>query len=215
MDLLFLFVCRVLRVFQLDTGDGPRSTDELIAEMRADPSQLAHERSLYETYWAGQGQADAERLIEIFMAAARYLSDVVEGPIPLLVNRDEAMTSVRLGDSPDGDAMRLGRAMQRSIQNQIERSTAGLSEPILAEIRRIVDDRPAIAVPTASRYLDTAAIAARLSLATKTVQRLCKRGEIDADKTAGKEWRTTEDRLKKSTYLNHRKHRGKARAEME
>lgn len=101
----------------------------------------------------------------------------------------------------DDEAYEIGRAIHRSIQRRIsEHLTLGMSD-VLDEIRRAAGERADRAVPARSLWLTTRDIAARLGIDEITAARHCRRGLIDADKTAGGQWRTTEDRLRRSKYL--------------
>ena len=136
------------------------------------------------------------------MDCARYLSDLTGADIPVLVPRDVAEASAGLHRSLDPDAVLLGKAVQRSIAAQVARNVAATNESLLNEIRALFADRQNSAVPSGSRWLSTRDIAGRLAIDDVTAARLCKKKLIDADKTAGGQWRTTEERLRRSPYLN-------------
>jgi predicted site-specific integrase-resolvase len=58
-------------------------------------------------------------------------------------------------------------------------------------------------------------MAARLNISEVTVARLCRKGSLDADKTTGNQWRTTEERLRRSPYLKGKKRGGGGNGQLE
>ena len=82
-----------------------------------------------------------------------------------------------------------GKAIQRAIRTQLNAESEQISAAITKEIERLVTGLPTQVVAPADKYLDTEAIAVRLAISEITAARLCKRGEIDADKTSGNQWR--------------------------
>jgi hypothetical protein len=120
----------------------------------------------------------------------------------VLAPRDVVNASVGIGHAGDDDALLLGKAVQRSIAAQVSRNVQLTNEALLEEISRLFGERAGRTVPPASRWLNTRDIAARLAIEEVTAARLCRKGLILAEKTAGGQWRTTEDRLRRSPYLN-------------
>jgi hypothetical protein len=216
VDELFLFLFRALGV----NGDGKTgtvcSTDELVDQMREDPDYLGDRRSLYEHYWRTTGRTSAHQLVQILVSSARYLSDLSGGDIPLLAPRDEVELAAGLAKSSDTDAMQLGRVVQRCIRSQVSAQVSNNNAELLAELRSLLGQKTErCAMPSNSQYLTTQDIALRLDLSVKTVQRLCAKFEIDADKTSGGQWRTTETRLRRSPYLKSRKRSGGSDGQLE
>jgi hypothetical protein len=211
----FLVACRALGI----NGDGPDgqvcTTEELIRAMRADPVYLEEQKEFWEHVWQGDCQREAKALVQSLMLGARYLSDLAGASIPLLASRELAEASAGLVRQPDAEALLIGKAIRRTTVNHLAKQSQQITETILAAIQQHLSGRPNDIVPTRSKYLDTKQMAARLNLNEVTVARLCKRREIDADKTAGNQWRTTEDRLRRSPYLNGRKQPGKKNGTLE
>jgi hypothetical protein len=218
MNTAFLFLVWLLRI-NGDGQEGTCSNEEMIRQMQSDPEFLLMEKSFREHLWRTACRADATAIVGVLVHAARYLSDVIGGDVPLLVPRDVVEASAGVSRPGQADALLIGRAMQRAIRNQLSDQTSQMTESLISELQRLVGalvaGHPTQAVPAESKYLDTKAMAARLGLSEITVARLCARGEIQADKTRGNQWRTTEARLRHSPYLNGQKRRGRARAALE
>jgi hypothetical protein len=211
----FLAICRVIG-WNGDTPAGHCATPEdAVRVMRANPDFLQRERALLEAAWRGSDRTRAEALIELFVAVARYLSDVVQGDVPILVSRSEVEASTGLIRSLDAEALSLGKAVQRAIRAGVREQAHEANDLLLAEIQKIVAGAPSRTPAPVGRLLGTEDMAACLNLSLKTVQKLCVRGEIDADKTAGGQWRTTEKRLRQSPYLDGKKRKGRAGAALE
>jgi hypothetical protein len=144
------------------------------------------------------------RAAQCHVAVARKLAAAAGAPEPTWAGPSGSPTSTEPTPSPaEQEAYAIGRAIQRTLERRIaEAFQTGIGD-VLVEFRSIVNGLDLAAqVPASSRWLSTAAIAARLSLDEVTVARLCKKRLIDATKTAGGKWRTTEDRLRRSPYLN-------------
>lgn len=108
----------------------------------------------------------------------------------------------------DSEALAMGRTIQRMINRKIVECFATATEELVQRIREIIAEG-AVAPPPTDRYLDSAEIARRLGLSRATAERLCRRGDIDAVKTKGNQWRTTPERLRKSRYVcGERRRRG-------
>jgi hypothetical protein len=152
-------------------------------------------------------QGQIEWLIRAHVSIARRLSSLLDRPASELVPPTAATGNGKELSTAKTEALEIGTAVQRSIRRTItECWTAGLRE-MVDEIRSFLSEHITDTIPDRSRWLNTTAIAKRLSLAPKTVRKLCGQGLIDAQKTAGGEWRTTEDKLRGSRYLLGRKHR--------
>jgi len=199
---VFEFVC-LLRGVNVADHDGPvREGTELVNLMRRDPQWGEYFRSGLEHHWSTCGRPVTEEWMKLLVAAARYLSDLIGGDVPLLAPRDAVEASVGICRTADAEALLIGKAVHRSIANQVSRNTTALSESVLEELRRLIGDQAARAVPASSKWLSTRDIAARLAIDVVTAARLCKKGLILAEKTQGGQWRTTEEQLRRSSYLN-------------
>lgn len=203
----FEFLCRITGY----NGDGPdgrvHDTEGLIACMRSNPEFLMETQSLREHVWRTVNRPSAEALISLLVSTARYLSDVIGGDVPVLASREVIDASLGFARPDDRDALLVGKAMQRAVRSQLGEQSQQMSAKIVADVRRLLDGMPARTVAPASRHLNSKDIAARLGIAEVTVARLCRSGQIDATKTTGNQWRTTEARLKASPYLNGKRAR--------
>jgi len=79
---------------------------------------------------------------------------------------------------------------------------------LLAEFEKLLNGVVTNAIPASSKWLNTEQVAARLGLNRATVERKFRSGELYGDKTAGNQWRTTEDQLQRSSYLRKKNGRG-------
>ena len=217
MDNEFLFLCRITGL----NGDGPdglvHDAPELVEQMHEHLDFMQDMKSLREHVWRTVNRPEAEALMVLLISSARYLSDVIGGDVPVLASREVINASIGIARLDDHDALLVGKAMQRAVRSQLSQERQQLSEEIAAEVRRIVEGMPARPVAPSDKYLTSDDIATRLGIAPVTVARLCAKGQIDADKTGGGQWRTTEARLKRSPYLNgkSKKSRGEGNGELE
>lgn len=197
----FLLLCSITGF----NGDGPDGktyySAGLIEQMRRNPEFLQETRALREHIWRTVNRLQAQALIVLLVSTARYLSDVIGADVPVLASREVIDASLGIARPDDRDALLVGKAMQRAVRSQLGQERQQLSAEIVAEIQRLLEGMPARTVPPADRFLTTQDMAARLGISEVTVARLCRRGELDADKTAGGQWRTTEARLNRSKYL--------------
>lgn len=212
---IFLLIMRAIGA-NGDLPTGPVLADyEYNKQLAEREDEFEWVQSCQEHYWKTTGRATAERLVRLFVAAARYLSDLIGGDVPLLAPRADVEASVNVIRSVGDDAVRLGNAVQRAIKAQVIEQTQELGGTLAADIEKILAGAAVRAIPSASKRLGTNDIAARLNRSSKVVQRLCSRGEIDADKTAGGQWWTTEARLNGSPYLKGKKRGRKGNAPVE
>ncbi|MEE9295598.1 MAG: hypothetical protein V3W34_11640 [Phycisphaerae bacterium] len=200
----FLTVFRILGVY--GDGNGTFGTnEELIARMRADTGYQNEERAFMEMVLTTVNRGVAEQLLSLLHSTARYVSDLIRGDVPVLVSRDDIVQMAAGATSRESDALRLGRSVERAIRNQVAVQSERHAEQLLSQIQELFNSAATGFVPPSGKLLNTDGIAARTGLAVKTVRRLCNEGKIDADKTGGGEWRTTEDRLQNSHYFKRRR----------
>jgi len=152
-------------------------------------------------------QGQIECLIRAHVSVARRLSALLDRPASESVPPTAATGSGQEPSAAKSEALEIGTAVQRSIRRTIAECWATGLREMVDEIRGSLSEHITDTIPDRSRWLNTTAIAKRLSPAPKTVRKLCNQGLIDARKTAGGEWRTTEDKLRGSRYLLGRKHR--------
>lgn len=209
---VFEFLCELRGI----NGDGPHddgkayTAAELNVLMRANPDWGREQRAWVEHIWRVPQRDVTEAWIETLIAAARLLSDLTGGPVPFVAPREMVEASANLRRQDDG-ALLIGKAVQRSIAAQVGSQAQITNEAVLEEIRQLFQGQPAPATPPGSRWLSTKDIATRLSIDPVTAARYCKKGLIDASKTASGQWRTTEDRLRRSPFLNGRTRRKQGR----
>jgi len=203
----FLTVFRILRI----NGDGPNdlfgTNEELIEGMREDEEALREEQSFVEHVLRHANRPVAEHLLRLLHSTTRYVSNLIDADVPILISREDVRAAAGLAGTQDTDALRLGRALHRAVERHVADQADRQEEHLLAKIESLFTASAAKFIPPPDRYLDTGAIAIRLQLAPKTVRRLCNQGKIDADKTAGREWRTTAERLRNSPYLTRNRGR--------
>ena len=190
---------------QISSGDGPDGQTHdaigLITLMRDDPEFYELERSWAEHHWHTGGREASEQWIQLLVATARYLSDLIGGDVPILAPREVVDASVGIDRAGDKDALLIGRSISRAIRSQVREAADSNTELLLAEFERLLVGVVNNSAPAHSKWLTTEHVAARLGLNRATVERKFRSGEIDGDKTAGNQWRTTEQRLRNSSYL--------------
>lgn len=191
---------------RISTGDGPDgrtySSAGLIILMRHDEEFYELERSLVEHHWRTAGWRETEDWIRLLLNTARYLSDLVGGDVPVLAPREVIDASIGVPGPGDKEALLIGKSIGRAIRSQVREAADSNTESLLAEFERLLDGVVNNAAPAHSKWLTTEQVAARLGLNRATIERKFRSGEIDGDKTAGNQWRTTEQRLRNSSYLN-------------
>lgn len=205
-------------------GDGPDCAGNLtfnpaerVVAARLDPEWAADDRALIEQVWSTFNREATLGWVRTLVDMANYLSELVGGDVAVLAPRDVVEASAGLLRAGDEQALLIGRVVQRSIAVHVERNIQIANEAVLDEIRRLLGNHRPTPVPVGSRWLSTKDLAARLSLDEITVARLCRKGLITAEKTAGGQWRATEDMLRRSPYLNGqtRRKRGNGNGKLE
>lgn len=109
--------------------------------------------------------------------------------------------SMGIDRTGDKDALLVGKSISRAIRSQVREAADSNTESLLAELEQLLEGVINNAAPAHSKWLTTEQVAARLGLNRATIERKFRSGEIDGDKTAGNQWRTTEQRLRNSSYL--------------
>lgn len=190
---------------RISSGDGPDGQTHdaagLIELMRVDAAFRDWERSGAEHHWRTGGCGDTERWIQLLVATARYFSDLIGGDVPILAPREVVDASVGIDRRADEDALLIGKSIRRAIRSQIRDATDMSNGALLAEFEKLLKGVVTNAVPASSKWLNTEQVAARLGLNRATVERKFRSGDLHGDKTAGNQWRTTEERLQRSPYL--------------
>lgn len=215
MNEFFEFVFRL----RVSFGDGPEDDGQvydaagLIAWMRKDPEFALMRRSFFEHVWRNEGRLDTVAWIQLLVGGARYLSDLIGGDVPVLAQRDVIDASLGVNGKNDAQALVIGKAISRAVQNGVREQTAALSESHLAEFERMLQGVMNNMAPSHSKYLTTEQVAVRLTLSRATVERKFRNGEILGEKTAGNQWRTTEEKLRLSPYMKGKGRRRRAELE--
>ncbi len=201
----FLLVSRLLG----RNGDGPdgETHDEAgFAELLdADPVFAESECSLMEHHWRNVGGGDAEQMIRTFVGIARYLSDVIEGDVPILAPRDVINSSIGIHGGDSRGELLIGKSIIRAIRSQTESAARLENQALLEGIGRLLRENSSFGTPPASKLLKTKQVAELLELGTATVERKFRSGDLDGDKTGGNEWRTTAERITQSPYMKSKR----------
>lgn len=208
----FLTVYKVLGIEWAEFDEPAISAPDMVRKFRSNPELLERQRSFWEHILTTINRKTAEDLVRVLFNATCYVSNLIGGPLPVLLPRNKALLLARTNANLQGSAMTIARSIRSLVCEQSVQFQAPREEQLLARIEETVGRAAFQAVPANGRYLSTAQIAAQLSLAPKTVRRLCNQGQIIAKKLAGGEWRTTQADLDRSPYLQKR---GKGRAPLE
>ncbi|MEW6252956.1 MAG: helix-turn-helix domain-containing protein [Planctomycetota bacterium] len=195
MDEDFLLVYRLLGLKRFEEDRTRTPTVQVIRELRADPEALEREKSFWEHLFRTDERPAGELLLRALMSAATYLSEVLQGPVPVLLGREDVQ-ALRDGAGQPGAA--AGRLLQRMVNSAAERAQADRNERLMEKIDELFAGRGAGAGP---RFLDTDQVAARVGLSAKTVRRLFVQGQLIGRKVGGNQWRTTPDDLERSPYM--------------
>lgn len=196
-------------------GDGPEDDDksysaaEPNAFIRTHPEWGKEHREFVEFIWREVNHEATEAWLKFLVDCARYLSDLIGGDVPILASREVVESSLGISRPTDAEAIAMGKTMQRAIDNRVRQESSVVNEKLLADLESLLTGHAGNVVPADSRWLTTKDIAARLGISKVGAERKCRSGEIDADKTTGGQWRTTEKRLNNSPYLKRRNGRRK------
>jgi excisionase family DNA binding protein len=184
----------------------------MVGRMRADPELCEDRKSLLECHLQTYGRDAAEALIRLFHSTLVYLSGLIDGPVPVLLPRED-VESLTAAPRQKGPAVTLARSIERLVRDQTTELLQPRDDQLLAKLEDLLARHGADAVPLNGRFLNTAQMAKRLGMAPKTVRKLCSQGQIKAKKLAGGEWRTTQEDLDDSPYLKRKNRRGNAPVE--
>lgn len=196
----FIVLARVLGLKSIEENRCRVPLDKVVRAERTEPDEAESMRTFWEHILATQERTMAEQAFTVLFDTACYVSNIIGGPVPVLLPRGDVESMNLASESGRGAAL----AIARSIERLVEAQSAALEQPrqerLLAKIEDVVARCGANAVPSDQRQLSTDQIAARLNLAPKTVRKLCNQGKIIARKLAGGEWRTTQQDLERSPY---------------
>jgi hypothetical protein len=193
--------------------DGRRvPTEEVIRQLRADPESLAYRRAIFELVLTTDNRRDAEALLRLLFSTVCYVSNLLDGPVPVLLSRDDVNALNASGEDEHGAALVVARSIKRLVRTQAAELHHPRDEELLARIEEAVARVGSASVPGNKRYMNTSQVGEWLGLATKTVRCLFNQGKL-IGKKVGNEWRATREQLEESPYL--RKRRRKADAALE
>jgi len=106
---------------RISTGDGPdgkmHDAAGLIRLMRIDAEFRDWERSGAEHHWRHGDRGATEQWIQLLVATARYLSNLIAGDVPILAPREVVDASVGIDRRADEDALLIGKSIRRAIQS--------------------------------------------------------------------------------------------------
>ena len=83
----FLAVFKIIGWKGIEEGGHRVPTEELIRQMRADPAALEWERSFLEHILTMAERPAGETLLRLLFSTTCYLSNLLEGPVPVLLPR--------------------------------------------------------------------------------------------------------------------------------
>lgn len=209
----FLVVFKLLGVREVDESGRRVPSDEVIRQLRADPEELEEVRGLWEQILKSHARSAAEKLLRLLLSTSSYLSNLIDGPVPVLLPRKDVDLLGSVNGDGDGSALVFAKSLQRLVRTQTTELQRPHDEQLLAKIEDMIARVGAGAVPADKRHLTSEQVAARLGLAPKTVRKLFNQGKLIGRKLAGGEWRTTQDDLDNSPYLRERNGRGRAKME--
>jgi hypothetical protein len=197
----FLTVFRLLGTNGIDPDGADRTNADAIAQMRNDPGLLAERRCSFECRCGQEGRDDAENLIRLLISTVMYLSNLIIGPVPVLLPRDEVHRLAQSGGDDHAPLQALGRAVRQVARQQAEEVQRRQGDELLSRLEALLADDVARAIPAGKRYLDTQDVGRRLGITAKTARRLFSEGQLVGRRLASGKWRTTEAELARSPYL--------------
>jgi hypothetical protein len=194
--------------------DGPKvvSPYELVRHLSADPDRLDFQRSFIEHRLAHLNRPMGEALLRLLFSTTSYLSDVLGGPVPVMMPRDDVNALLGAGDGSDGAAAALVRSLKKLVRTQAEEILQPQDAQLVAQLEEIVAKVGSSGVPTRQMYMNSEQIGKLLGLAAKTVRRLFNEGKL-IGKKVGNEWRATREQVEDSPYMKRGRRRGRAAVE--
>ncbi len=168
----FVTVCRILQFHGLDLCHDYRASTETAGKLESDADYMMWHRTAWEAQIRGPDRATGERLVRLLHNTAVYVSNLLDGPVPVLLPRAEVRTLHDSNGDGRGAALTLGRAVQQVVQTQLTEAQEHRDERLLAEIEHMVAHAGFRAVPANKKHLHSTDVAGRLGLHAKTVRRL-------------------------------------------
>ena len=111
----FIIVCRILQLHGADPWGAYRTNEELSHALESDPDLALWYRSHWEAHARGPGRQTAEQLVRLLHSTAAYVSNLIAGPVPVLLPRAEVRTLHESNGDGRGAALALGRADRKSV----------------------------------------------------------------------------------------------------
>lgn len=194
--------------------DGPRvmSPYELVRELSADPDRLDFLRSFIEFRLAHVDRSKGEALLRLLFSTTSYLSDVLGGPVPVMMPRDDVNALLGAGDGTDGAAVALARSLKKLVRTQALEVLQPQDAQLVAQLEEIVAKVGSNGVPSRQKYMNSEQIGKFLGLAPKTVRRLFNERKL-IGKKVGNEWRATQEQVEDSPYMKRGRRRDRAAME--
>lgn len=208
----FLTIYRLIGLKEIEEDGGRISAEEFSRRLRDDPELLEDRRSFVEMLLTTTNRKDGEALLRLLFSTTCYMSNLLDGPVAVLLPRSDVNALVAAGEEGFGTAMSVARSLKLLARAEIAGVQAPRDEALLAQLEEIVARVGSIGVPSNQRYMNTEQIGKLLDLAPKTVRRLFNEKKLFGRKV-GNEWRATREQLENSPYL--RKRRRKADAALE
>lgn len=208
----FFTILKILGWTAVEDGPAAVSPHELIRELSSDPDRLDFQRSFIEHRLANLDRPMGEALLRLLFSTTNYLSNVLGGPVPVMMPREDVNALLGVGDDSDTATAALARSFKKLVRTQAEEILQPQDTQLVAHLERIVAMIGTNGVPSRQRYMDSAQIAKLLNLAPKTVRRLFNEGKL-IGKKVGNEWRATREQIEDSPYMKSRRRRDRAALE--
>lgn len=208
----FLAVFKIIGWKRIEEGGHRVPTGELVRQMRADPAALEWERSFVEHILTTVERAAGEALLRLLFSTTCYLSNLLEGPVPVLLPRGDVQALHAADRDEHGAALSLARSLKHLVRTQAAALQQPHDERLVAKLEELVSRVAAGGVPSDRRYMSTEQIAAWLGLVPKTVRRLFNEKKL-IGKKVGNEWRATREQIEDSPYMQRGRRRGRASVE--
>jgi len=203
----FLVVFKLLGLREID-DDGRRvPNSEVIRRLRADPDELEDTRGVWEQILKTHGRDAAEKLLRLLLSTCSYLSNLLGGPVPVLLPRQDVDLLVRANGDSHAPALAIAKSLQRLVRAQVAELEQPRDEQLLSKIEDMMARVGTNPVPANKRHMGTDRVAGMLGVAPKTVRKWFKQGKLIGKKLAGGEWRTTQADLDASPYLQQKNRR--------
>lgn len=203
----FLVVFKLLGLRGIDDEGRRVPTDEVIRRLRADPDELEDTKGVWEQFLRTHGRAATEKLHRLVFSTSCYLGNLLGGPVPVLLPRQDVDLLVHANGDDCAPALAMAKSLQRLVRGQVAELQQPRDEQLLSKIEDMMARVGTNPVPANKRHMGTDRVASLLGVAPKTVRKWFKQGKLIGKKFAGGEWRTTQADLDASPYLQQKNRR--------